>query len=73
MRTVKPDIILILEHFAENNEELDLSNDGMLLWGNMNYNYCEAAMGYIPGSNFAGISYRNRGWFYPSLVGYINV
>ena len=65
MRSVKPDIILILEHFADNDEELDLSNDGMLLWGNMNYNYAEAAMGYVSTSNFSWISYKERGWFYP--------
>jgi hypothetical protein len=73
MRSVKPDIILILEHFAENTEEEDLSNDGMLLWGNMNYNYAEAAMGYNSGggSNFSWVSYKERGWFYPHLVGYM--
>jgi hypothetical protein len=71
MRSIKPDIILILEHFADNDEELDLSNDGMLLWGNMNYNYCEAAMGYVTTSDLSGISYKYRGWFYPSLVGYM--
>lgn len=73
MRTVKPDIILILEHFADNTEEKDLSDDGMLLWGNLNYNYAEAAMGYTSGggSNFSWVSYKERGWFYPHLVGYM--
>src|SRR5690606_24756708 len=28
-------------------------------------------MGYIPGSNFSGISYKERGWQYPYLVGYM--
>lgn len=73
MRSVKPDIILILEHFADNDEEKDLAEDGMLLWGNLNNPYAEAAMGYHSGgiSDFSGISYLDRGWFYPHLTGYM--
>ena len=51
---------MILEHFADNSEETVLSNYGMMLWGNHNYDYNEATMGYP--SNFSGISYKNRGW-----------
>ncbi|HQF43402.1 MAG TPA: alpha-amylase family glycosyl hydrolase, partial [Ignavibacteriaceae bacterium] len=60
---------VILEHFAVNSEETVLSNYGMMLWGNHNYDYNEATMGYA--SNFSGISYLNRGWTYPHLVGYM--
>jgi len=60
---------IILEHFAANNEEIVLSNYGMMLWGNHNHDYNEAIMGYA--SNFSGISYKNRGWTYPHLVGYM--
>lgn len=60
---------VILEHFAVNSEEIVLSNYGMMLWGNHNHDYNEATMGYA--SNFSGISYLNRGWTYPHLVGYM--
>jgi hypothetical protein len=60
---------VILEHFADNSEEVVLSNYGMMLWGNHNYDYNEATMGYA--SNFSGISYLNRGWSHPHLVGYM--
>ena len=66
---------VILEHFAANNEEIVLSNYGMMLWGNHNCNYSQAAMGYASGScgswDFSGISYKNRGWTNPNLVGYM--
>ncbi|MFZ1518781.1 MAG: alpha-amylase family glycosyl hydrolase [Ignavibacteriaceae bacterium] len=60
---------VILEHFADNSEEIVLSDYGMMLWGNHNYDYNEATMGYT--SNFSGISYLNRGWANPHLVGYM--
>ena len=43
-----PGAYAILEHFAADNEEIELSNYGMLLWGNMNYNFNEASMGWVP-------------------------
>ncbi|NJK85590.1 MAG: hypothetical protein HC906_06135 [Bacteroidales bacterium] len=72
-RAVKPDAILILEHFAENKEEQELEDYGFLIWGNMNYNYNEATMGYHEDnkSNFSNISYKNRNWKNPHLVGYM--
>ena len=60
---------VILEHFADNSEEIVLSNNQMMLWGNHNYDYNEATMGYA--SNFSGISYKNRNWTFPYLVGYM--
>jgi hypothetical protein len=73
IRSVKPDAILILEHFADNDEEKVLSSDGMLLWGNLNYNYNEATMGWHDGgkSDFSWISYKKRGWSQPHVVGYM--
>jgi len=70
IRSVDEDAIIILEHFAANSEEKELSNYGMLLWGNLNYYYNEATMGYT-NSNFSDISYLKRGWSYPHLVGYM--
>ena len=68
---VNPDAYVILEHFCENSEERELANYGMLIWGNMNYAYNEATMGWLTNSNFSGISYKNRGWSVPHLVGYM--
>jgi hypothetical protein len=59
---------VILEHWTGNQEEEILSDYGMMLWGNSNYNYSEAAMGYIPGSNFEWGIYLQRGWTDPHLV-----
>ncbi len=68
-----PDAYVILEHFAANSEEKTLSGNGMLLWGNSNYNYNEATMGYNDSgkSDFSWISYQKRGWDEPHVVGYM--
>jgi 1,4-alpha-glucan branching enzyme len=66
-----PGAYTILEHFAANTEETELANYGMLLWGNMNYNFSEAAMGYVGNSNFDGALHVNRGWNNPHLVSYM--
>jgi hypothetical protein len=60
---------VILEHFAPNNEETILANYGMMIWGNMNFQYNEATMGYS--SNLIGTSYKSRGWTVPHLVAYM--
>ena len=60
---------MILEHFGPNNEENELANYGMMLWGNNNYNYAEAAMGYT--SDLTSVSYLGRGWSVPNLVSYM--
>jgi 1,4-alpha-glucan branching enzyme len=66
-----PGSYAILEHFAANTEEIELSNYGMMLWGNMNYNFNEASMGYVNTSNFEGGIYSVRGWTNPYLVTYM--
>lgn len=70
---VNPDAYVILEHFADNSEETVLANYGMMIWGNINYNYNEAAMGYNESgkSDFNWVSYKNRGWQNPNLVAYM--
>jgi len=62
---------IILEHFAPNSEETILSGNDMMLWGNLNYNYNEATMGWVSTSNFSGVSYKSRGWEEPNLVAYM--
>ena len=66
-----PGAYTILEHFATNTEETELSNYGMMLWGNMNYNFSEAAMGYVANSNFDGALHVSRGWNDPHLISYM--
>lgn len=71
LKTVDPDVYFILEHFANNTEEKELSEKGMLLWGNLVHSYNEATMGYLGGSNFDWISHQKRGWNDPHVVGYM--
>ncbi|GAC1378986.1 MAG: hypothetical protein NVSMB45_00570 [Ginsengibacter sp.] len=71
MQLKSPNSYTILEHFAVNSEELELSNYGMMLWGNLNYSYNQASMGYSNGWNFDQGIFTNRGWNNPSLVTYM--
>ncbi len=67
--SVNPDAYIILEHFAPDAEEKELAEYGMMLWGNKNHDYCEAAMGYT--SDLTTASYLGRGWSVPNLVTYM--
>lgn len=67
--SVKQDAYIILEHFCADAEEKELAGYGMMLWGNKNYDYAEAAMGYS--SDFTTASYTGRGWTVPNLVTYM--
>jgi glycosidase len=69
--SVNPKAYVILEHFCDNSEEKELADYGMMIWGNTNYNYAEATMGYNDNSDFSWISYKKRGWNNPNLVGYM--
>ncbi|AKQ45756.1 hypothetical protein TH63_09015 [Rufibacter radiotolerans] len=69
--TVDNSAYVILEHFADNSEETVLSNHGMMLWGNLHGNYKQAALGYTNDSNFNWISYKQRNWTSPNVVGYM--
>ncbi|HEX7846877.1 MAG TPA: alpha-amylase family glycosyl hydrolase [Chitinophagaceae bacterium] len=62
---------VILEHFAENSEEIELSNYGMMLWGNNTYNFQEASRGVTSNTNFEGYLHSVRGWTNPYLVSYM--
>jgi len=72
-----PGSYVILEHFAANAEEIELSDYGMMLWGNHNANFSQAAMGFStpdPGGNtwnFEGYLHTARGWNNPYLVAYM--
>ncbi|MDI6402316.1 alpha-amylase family glycosyl hydrolase, partial [Balneolaceae bacterium ANBcel3] len=70
---IDPRAYVILEHLADNDEELELSNQGMLLWGNMNHAYNEATMGWVSGTNsdVSWAYYKKRGWEHPHLISYM--
>ncbi len=71
VKEVKEDAYVILEHFADNQEEIELSNDGMMVWRNMNNAYCESAMGWSKDSNFNGLYYKTSSRPENSLVSYM--
>ncbi len=61
----------ILEIFVNNAEETVETNAGMMVWGNENYNYNQATMGYKDGWDFSGGLYQTRGFSQPNLVTYM--
>src|SRR5688572_11309801 len=71
MQLKSPGSYCILEHFCDNTEETELSNYGMMLWGNSNYNFSEAAMGWLSNSNFEYGIFKVRNWTQPHLVTYM--
>ncbi|WP_066628083.1 alpha-amylase family glycosyl hydrolase [Labilibacter marinus] len=66
---VKSDAIISFEHLADNSEEKELANHGILMWGNSNHDFTEAVMGYS--SNFSWTSYKERGWDNPHVISYM--
>lgn len=72
-----PDAYVILELFADNNEEKELveyranEGKGMMVWGNINYSYAQNTMGQSSGADVNWISYKSRGWSVPHAVGYM--
>ncbi len=70
IKDIDSEAYVILEHFAPNEEETILINEGMLVWGNHNFNYNQATMGY-DNSDFSAVSYLSRGWDTPSNISYM--
>lgn len=68
-----PNAFVIMEHLADNTEEKVLSDANIMLWGNMNGNYSEAAMGYTENkkSDLSWGIYSQRGWTKSNLVSYM--
>ena len=63
IKSLSPDnFYVILEHFADDQEEQELSKDDMMLWNNLNASFNEASMGYLPGSNFSRGFYNTHGF-----------
>lgn len=70
IQSVHPGAYTILEHFCDNSEEMELSQEGMLLWGNINNAFCQSIMGWNTESNFARASAKYRGWSNNRLIAY---
>ena len=71
IKSVKPNAYVILEHFCDDKEESELANNGMMVWRNMNWNYCQSAMGWKDGSDFSGTYYNTSSRPANSLVSYM--
>ena len=57
IKSVDPDALVILEHFAEASEEKELGDAGMMVWHKLNNEYCQTAMGYKEGSDLSNNYY----------------
>ncbi len=70
---ITPDAYVILEHFANNDEEKELAEYGMMLWGNLHFDYNKVALGSSAGigADLRWISHKTRGWNVPHVIGYI--
>lgn len=66
---VSPGSYVILEHFANNDEETALSNAGMMLWGNLHEAYKQSQLGFM--SDLSWASYQTRGHTYQNLITYM--
>ncbi|HMC01125.1 MAG TPA: T9SS type A sorting domain-containing protein, partial [Flavobacteriaceae bacterium] len=62
---------VIFEHLSDNSEETELANYGIMLWGNLNHSFNQNTMGYSEGADVSWLSYQNRGWNNPHVVGYM--
>lgn len=70
-REVDPAFINILEHFADNNEEQELSKDGAIMWANANYAGSQAVMSFSNNDIASSMSAQRRGFTRHGLVGYV--
>jgi 1,4-alpha-glucan branching enzyme len=71
IKSVKPQSYVILEHFADNDEEVVLANEGNLMWGDMNVQFNQNTMGWESNHDFSWAYFANRGFTYPNLIPYM--
>ncbi|MFN8355655.1 MAG: alpha-amylase family glycosyl hydrolase [Spirosomataceae bacterium] len=69
IRVVDPSAYVMLEHFADDREEQELANYGMMLWGNLNGEFRNAIKGQ--NSTINRLSYAERGFQKPAVIGYM--
>lgn len=61
-KSAKDDVMFILEHFCNYDEELELANRGMYLWRNVNNSFSQSAMGFVSNSDFGSMNSNPRKW-----------
>ena len=69
--SVDPGFYNILEHFADNNEEKELSDNGAILWANANYAGSQAVMSFSNQDIASSMSAQRRGFPRHGLIGYV--
>ena len=69
IRAYDKDAYVILELFSDDREEQTLTDMGMMVWGNQNGDARNAVKGN--GNDFSRLSYKERGFKNPAVVGYI--
>lgn len=70
VKSCKDGAVVILEHFCADAEEKKLAQAGAKLWRNLNYAYCQSAMGYSSGSGFEAL-WTGDAMPFGSYVGYM--
>lgn len=71
IRNIDPNFYVILEHFADDEEERELAREGMMLWNNLNHTFNEATMGWLDNSNFSRLFHAEHGFDEPNLISYM--
>jgi 1,4-alpha-glucan branching enzyme len=66
IKAVEPNAYVILEHFVEATEEKELGDTGMMVWHELNHEYCQTAMGSKDGSDLSKNYYWNS--TYPAHI-----
>ncbi len=69
IRAIDPDNIISFEHLSDNNEEKELTDYGIMLWGNMNWAYKRLGVGN--NDNLEWSIYSERGWQQNNLISYM--
>ena len=62
---------VVFEHLSDNQEEKELADYGIMMWGNMNNSYSQNSMGFANNSDISWISHKTRGWNQPNVIGYM--
>lgn len=68
IRAVDQTAFVILEHFADDREEQELTDHGMMVWGNLNGEFRKLMNG--KSADLSRLSHHARGFSRPALVGY---
>ncbi|MGK7397524.1 MAG: alpha-amylase family glycosyl hydrolase [Candidatus Cyclobacteriaceae bacterium M3_2C_046] len=66
-----PQTWLILEHFADNDEEKELADFGFMFWGNMHNDYKEAILGFPENKTIDWGYFETRDWNNNNLISYM--